>query len=134
MMRLKTIGGVKSLHLNVGGEVTLGNNDTGTFVSTDEWKLGWEWPVAVHGVQVSVAYTRVLDVDEDLIWAWLLDWDGLVFDWASGLLDDHSLLLGGDLRGGHVGGIDRGCVKSFCWNRTGYQMEWRGMDEEKRRA
>ena len=48
-------------------QVAAGNDDTGTFVTADEGHLGFQGPVAQHGVQVSVAHTRVLDVDEDLV-------------------------------------------------------------------
>lgn len=95
----------KILHLDILDEVTLGNNNAGTFVATNQWKLGWEWPVAVDGVQISVAHTGVLDVDEDLIWAGLLDIDLLVLNWASGLLNDHGHLLLWDFLG-HDCGID----------------------------
>lgn len=76
------------LQLPVLHKVALRNNDTSTFVATNKWKLGWQWPIAVHGVEISVANTRILDVDEDLIWAWLLDWNLLELDGATGLLDD----------------------------------------------
>jgi hypothetical protein len=64
--------------LDVFNERSECNDDTGTFVSTDKWKLGGQWPVTVHGVEISVADTRVLDVDENLIWTGLLDWNFLV--------------------------------------------------------
>jgi hypothetical protein len=35
-----------------------------------------------------MANTRVLDVDENFIWAGLLDWNLLVLDGTAGLLDD----------------------------------------------
>ena len=41
-----------------------------------------------------MADTRVLDVDEDLIRAGLLDGDLLVFDGTTGLLEDLRVLLG----------------------------------------
>jgi len=84
--------------LNVLHEVTLGNNDAGTLVATDERKLGRKRPVAVHGVQVGVADTRVLDVDEDLIGTGLLNGNLLVLNWAAGLLDDLGHLLLGNGR------------------------------------
>lgn len=83
-------------------EVALGNDNTGTFVSTNEWKLCWEWPVTVDGVEVSVAHAGKLDVNKDLVWTWLLDWNLLVLDWSTGLLDDHRPLLLWNLSG-HVG-------------------------------
>jgi hypothetical protein len=81
------------LHLDILDQVTLGDNDTSTLVSADEWKLGGKWPVSVHGVQVGVAYTGKLDVDEDFIGAGLLDGNLLVNDWTSCLLDDLRPLL-----------------------------------------
>jgi len=95
-------------NLNVIHKVTLGHDDAGTLVTTDERKLGWKRPVTIDGMQVGVADTRVLDVDEDLIWAWLLDWDLLVDDWTTGLLDDLRPLRFWDLR--HVCGSDGGVV------------------------
>lgn len=86
-------------NLNVLDEFSLGNNDAGTLVSTYEWKFGWEWPVAIDGVQVGVADTRELDVDQDLVWTGLLHWNLLVLDWSSSLFNDLSpLLLGNVLR------------------------------------
>lgn len=76
------------LQLPVLHKVALCNNDTSTFVATNQRKLGRQWPITVHGVEVSVTNTRILDVDENLIWAWLLDGDLLVLDGATGLLDD----------------------------------------------
>jgi hypothetical protein len=61
--------------------------------------MGKQWgtyqrPVAVDGVQVSVAHTRELDVDENLVRSWLLDGNLLVVDGTTGLLDDLRPLLG----------------------------------------
>jgi hypothetical protein len=54
-----------------------------------------ERPVAIHGMEISVADTRVLDVDEDFVRGWLLDGDLLIVDGAAGLLDNlRPLLLG----------------------------------------
>jgi hypothetical protein len=44
-------------------------------------------------MKIRVADTRVFDVDEDLIRARLLDWDLLVLDGATSLLDDLRPLL-----------------------------------------
>jgi hypothetical protein len=88
-------------NLDVLDKVALGNDDTGTLVATDERELGRERPVTVDGVEIGVADTRVLDVDEDLIRAWLLDGDLAVFDGTTGLLDDLRPLHLWDLRCGH---------------------------------
>ena len=61
-------------------------------MATDERELGGEWPVAIDGVEIGVADTGVLDVDEDFVWAWLGDWDLLVLDWTAGLLNDLPML------------------------------------------
>jgi len=79
-------------NLNVVDKITSGYDNTSTLVTADERKLGWQWPVTVDGVKISVADTGELDVDEDLIWTWLLDWDLLVLDWTAGLFDDLSPL------------------------------------------
>jgi hypothetical protein len=49
-------------------------------MSTNQWKLGSQWPVSVDSVEICVADTRVLDIDENFIRAGLLDWDLLVDD------------------------------------------------------
>jgi hypothetical protein len=67
-------------NFDVLDEGTSCHNDTSTFVSTHERKLGGQWPIAVHSVEICVADTRELDVDKYLIWAWLLDRDLLVLD------------------------------------------------------
>jgi hypothetical protein len=67
-------------NLDVLHEFTSGYDNTSTFVSTNQWELRCQWPVAVDGVEIGVADTRVLDVDENLIWAGLLNWDLLVDD------------------------------------------------------
>lgn len=93
-------------NLDVLDELSLGNNDTSTLVASYQRKLGRERPVTVDGVEVRVADTRVLDVDQDLVWAWLLDWDLLVLDWSSGLFNDLSpLLLWDVLRHGDGDGV-----------------------------
>jgi hypothetical protein len=56
------------------------HDDTSTFMPTDERELGVQRPVTHHGVEIGVADTRVLDVDENLIWTGLLDWNLLVHD------------------------------------------------------
>jgi hypothetical protein len=89
-------------NFNVGHVVSLCHNDTSTLVTTNKRKLGGERPVTVHSVEIGVADTRELDVDEDLIWARLLDWDLLVFNGAAGLLNDHGHLLLGN-GGSHIG-------------------------------
>jgi hypothetical protein len=55
-------------------------NDTSTFVTTNQRELCCQWPVSVNGVEISVADTRVLDMNENFIWAGLLDWDLLVYN------------------------------------------------------
>lgn len=45
---------------------TEGDDDTGTFMSTDERKFVVQRPVTEHGMQVGVADTRVDDADERL--------------------------------------------------------------------
>jgi hypothetical protein len=65
-------------NLNVVDKGTASYNNASTFVSTDQWELCWQWPVSVDGVEISVADTRVLDVNENFIWARLLDWDPLI--------------------------------------------------------
>jgi hypothetical protein len=51
-------------------------------------------PVTVDGVQISMADTRVFDVDKNLIRTWLLDRNLLVLDGAASLLNDLRPLLG----------------------------------------
>jgi hypothetical protein len=67
-------------NLNVLHEFTSGYDNTSTLVSTDQWELRCQWPVAVDGMEIGVADTGVLDVYENFIWAGLLNWDLLVDD------------------------------------------------------
>ena len=67
-------------NFDVLDEGTSCHDDTSTFVSTHERKLGCQWPIAVHSVEICVADTRELNVDKYLIWAWLLDGDLLVLN------------------------------------------------------
>ena len=99
-------------NLNVLNEITLCHNDTGTLMSSNQRKLGGEWPVSVHGVKISVADTRELDVDENFIRARLRNRDLLVLDWSAGLLNDLGPLLLWDLRGRHGRGMYENEVES----------------------
>lgn len=65
MMGKGGVGGC--LHLNVLDQVALSHDYSSTLVAADKREFGREGPVAVHGVQVSVADTAVLDVDEDFV-------------------------------------------------------------------
>lgn len=67
-------------NLNVLDELSPSYNNTGTLMSADQWELCWQWPVTVDSVEICVADTRVFDVDENLIWAGLCNWDLLVDD------------------------------------------------------
>lgn len=67
-------------------------------------------PVAIDGVEISVADTRVLDVDQNLVGARLLDWNLLVLDGTAGLLNDLRPLLGGN-----VAHVDGGLWEVLGW-------------------
>jgi hypothetical protein len=67
-------------NFNIVDKGTAGYNNASTFVSTNQWELGWQGPVSVDSVEISVTDTRVLDVNENLVWAGLLHWDLLVDD------------------------------------------------------
>jgi hypothetical protein len=101
-------------NLDVFHKFTSSYDDTSTLVPTDQWKLRWQWPVAIDGMEISVADARVLDIDKNLIWARLWNWDLLVdnscgelepLPWnleevqltSSGLLDNLCPLLSWDL-------------------------------------
>jgi hypothetical protein len=88
-------------NIDFGDELTTSNNDTSTFVTTNQRKFGWQGPVAVQCVEICVADTSVLDVDEDLIGSRLGDRNLLVLEWASSLLDNLGPLHLGDLRSRH---------------------------------
>ncbi|KAH3663695.1 hypothetical protein OGAPHI_005096 [Ogataea philodendri] len=75
--------------LDVG---TLSNNDTSTLVTTNQWKFHWQWPVTLPGVQVGVTDTRVLDVNQNLVWLWSWNWNILVLNWTTSGVKDTSLL------------------------------------------
>lgn len=66
--------------LDVVDELATLDDDTGTLVAADEGQLDGDGPVAHHGVEVGVADTRELDVDENLIGAGLGHGDLLVDD------------------------------------------------------
>jgi len=88
-------------NLDILDKLAAGNDNTGTLVATDKGQLGVEGPVTLPGVEVSVADTGELDVDENLIGARLLDGNLLVLDGTGGLLEDLSPLLGRNLGSGH---------------------------------
>jgi hypothetical protein len=85
----------------IGNEFTSCNHNTGTFVTTDKGKLGWDGPVTINGMEIGVADTRVFNVDEDFLRARLCNWDLLVLKRATDLVDDLSPLLGWDLWSRH---------------------------------
>lgn len=73
--------------LDISDELTTLDDNTGTLVATDEGQLDGDGPVAHHGVQIGVADTGELDVDENLIGTRLGDGDLLVDDgWKSMLV------------------------------------------------
>jgi len=84
-------------NLNILDKLTLSNYHAGTFMTANERQLGIEWPITVNSMEISVADARKLDVDKNLIWARLLDWDLLIFDLSSTLVQDLSPLLVWDL-------------------------------------
>jgi hypothetical protein len=61
-------------------------------------------PVAINGMQIGVADTRVLDVDEDLIRTRLLYGNLLIIDGTASLLDDLRPLFGRNRT--HVDGLE----------------------------
>jgi hypothetical protein len=67
-------------NLDVLDKLAAGDDDTGTLVATNKGQLGVEGPVTLPGVEISVADTGELDVDEDLIGTRLLDGNLLVLD------------------------------------------------------
>lgn len=86
-------------NLYIRNQLALRDDNTSAFVAAYEWQLGWQRPVAVQSVQVSVTYARELDVDQDLVRAGLLHRDLLVLDWTTRLLDDLRPLHLGDFWG-----------------------------------
>jgi hypothetical protein len=88
-------------NLDILDKVAAGNDNTSTLVATDKRQLGIEGPVTLPGMEISVADTGELDVDEDLIGTGLLDGNLLVLDRTGGLLENLSPLLLGNLGSGH---------------------------------
>jgi len=88
-------------NLDILDKLAAGDDNTGTLVATNKGQLGVEGPVALPGVEISVADTGELDVDENLIGTRLLNGNLLVLDGTSGLLEDLSPLLGRNLGSGH---------------------------------
>jgi hypothetical protein len=70
--------------LDIVNEIAFSYNNTSTFVTTNERKLGCQWPISIDSVEIGVADTRVLDVDQNLVWTWFLDWDLLIDDGCKG--------------------------------------------------
>jgi hypothetical protein len=97
-------------NIDLADELTTSNNDTSTLVATNKREFGWEGPIAVQCVEICVADTSVLDVDENLVRARLGDGNLLVLEWTASLLDDLSPLHLGDLRSRHYG-------LNSSWNR-----------------
>ena len=94
-------------NIDLADELTTSNDNTSTLVTTDERKFGWEGPVTVQCVEICVADTGVLDIDENLIGARLGDGNLLVLEWTASLLDNLGPLLLGDLGRRH-------CELGFC--------------------
>jgi hypothetical protein len=67
-------------NLDILDKLAAGDDNTGTLVATNKGQLGVEGPVTLPGVEISVADTGELDVDEDLIGARLLNRNLLVLD------------------------------------------------------
>jgi hypothetical protein len=88
-------------NIDFSDEFTTSNNDTSTLVTTNKRKFGWQGPVAVQCVEICVADTGVLDIDENLIGSRLGDGNLLVLEWTASLLDNLSPLHLGDLRSRH---------------------------------
>jgi hypothetical protein len=88
-------------NIDFSDEFTTSNNDTSTFVTTNKRKFGWQGPVAVQCVEICVADTGVLYVDEDFIRCRLGNGNLLVLEWTASLLDDLGPLHLGDLRSRH---------------------------------
>jgi hypothetical protein len=66
--------------VDVLDELTPGDDNACALVATDQGHLDGQGPVALHGVQVCVAHTRELDIDEDLIGTGFGDRDLLVLE------------------------------------------------------
>jgi hypothetical protein len=90
-------------NLNFTDEFTAANDYTSTLVTTNKRHLDGKRPVAVHGVEVGVADTSELDIDENLIGAGLGNGDLLVFKLAADLFANLCPLHLGDLRSRHCG-------------------------------
>ena len=94
-------------NIDLADEFTTSDDDTSTIVATNKRKLGWEGPVTVQCVEICVADTGVLDVDENLIRTRLGNGNLLVLKGTTSLLDDLSPLHLGDLGRRH-------CELGFC--------------------
>lgn len=66
--------------LNILNKRSKANDNTGSFMSSHQRKLGSQRPVAIDCMEIGVADPGVLDVDENLIWAGFLNWNFLVDD------------------------------------------------------
>lgn len=101
--------------LNLLSQFSTPNNDSSTLMSTNQWHLRSQWPVSILSMEIGVADSRVLDVDQDFIWTWNWNWHLLILEIAAGLVEDLRPLLLRDLAeiintGTHFGGFE-----AFGW-------------------
>lgn len=73
--------------LDVFHKLTTGDDDTGSLMASYQGKLGFQGPVSVYGVKVSMADTGIFNVDEDFIGTGLLYGDLLVIDRSARFLN-----------------------------------------------
>lgn len=66
--------------LYILNKLSTGYDNSCPFMATNKRQFGWQGPITIHSVKISMANTRVFNVDEDLVWAGLLYWDFLVDD------------------------------------------------------
>jgi hypothetical protein len=66
--------------LDILDKLAASDNNTGTLVATNKGQLGVKGPVTLPGVEIGVADTGELDVDQDLIGTRLLNGNLLVLD------------------------------------------------------
>lgn len=96
-------------NIDLADEFTTSNDDTSTLVTSNKRKLGWEGPVTVQCVEICVADTGVLDIDENLVGTRLGDGNLLVLERTASFLDDLSPL--------HLGNLGRRhCELVLNWN------------------
>lgn len=62
-------------YLDILDECPAGHNNSGPFMAADEREFGLDGPVTVDGMQIRVADTTVLDIDQNFVGSRYRNWN-----------------------------------------------------------